>query len=71
MTKKAYRRKNRLIKFYMDIPEDCQHDDDFAEDLMDTMDATDWQVTIRDGEEKVEVNKIVVGEVEVEPEEED
>ena len=64
------RKKNRLIKFYMDIPADCEEDEDFAQDLMDTMDTTDWQVTIRDGDAKVEVNKIVVGEIEIEPEEE-
>lgn len=70
MTKKTYRRKNRLIKFYMDIPEDCGDDEHFAEDLMETMDATDWQVTIQDGDAKVEVNKIVIGDIEIEPEKE-
>ncbi len=70
MTRK-YRRKNRLIKFYVDVPDSCKDDDDFAGALMETMDKTAWQVTIRDGDEKVEVNKIVVGDVEIGPEEDD
>ncbi len=67
MAKKPYRKKNRLIKFYMDVPEEYENDEDFANELADTLDSTGWQMTVHDGP-KIDVNKVIVGELSVEPE---
>lgn len=40
------RKKNRQFKITVDIPEEFESDEDFAYALQDTMDATEWKITV-------------------------
>ena len=66
------RRKNRQIKMLIDIPDEYEDDEQFMIDFRDTLDETDWSMVIfNEDEQKVEVpvNRITLGDVEIEPEE--
>lgn len=66
------RRKNRQIKFLIDIPDDYEADDKFMEDFRDTLDENGWSmVIVNEDEETIEVpiSRITLGDVEIEPEE--
>lgn len=66
------RRKNRQIKMMIDIPDEYDDDDTFMEDLQETLDQNGWNMAIENEDgEKIDVllNRITLGEVEIEPEE--
>ena len=67
------RRKNRQIKMTIDIPDSYDNDEKFMEDLRDTLDENGWRMVIEDedGELDVPLNRITLGDIEIEPEEEE
>ncbi len=66
--KKAYRRKNRRLELTVDIPGDYTNDEDFLNDLADRMDELDWVMVM--GTHDVDVNRIKLGDLEFDKEEE-
>ncbi len=75
------RRKNRQLKLTIDIPEYFDTEEDFMSALMDRLDGdaaedetSDWHMGVQDEDEEVipvKISKIILGEIEIEPEEED
>lgn len=68
------RRKNRQIKMTLDIPEAFEDDEAFMLALADRMDESEWTVKVLDDddiEHTAGVSVIVLGDVSIEPEEED
>ncbi len=68
------RRKNRQIKMSVDIPECYENDEDFMNDFMNRMDDVDWTMKTLDDEDEavdVPVNSITLGDIMIEPEDED
>jgi len=66
------RRKNRQIKFMIDIPDEYEDDETFMGDFQETLDENGWSMVIEneDGETlDVPLNRITLGDVEIEPEE--
>ena len=60
------RRKNRQIKFTVDIPADCEDDGDFMEMLEDQLYDINWSAN---GEEDgIPINKVTMGDYVIEPE---
>ena len=67
------RRKNRQMKLLVDIPDEYDDDETFMTDFRDTLDENGWDmVIVNEDEEKVEVplNRVTLGDVDIEPEEE-
>jgi len=68
------RRKNRQIKMTLDIPEAFADDEAFMLALADRMDESDWTVKVIDDdsiEHTAAVSVMVLGDISIEPEEED
>ena len=67
------RRKNRQLKMTIDVPENYDNDEEFMEALQDTLDENGWRITIvdEDGELDVPFNRLTLGDIEIEPEEEE
>ncbi len=66
------RRKNRQFKVTVDIPEECETDEDFAYMLQDTMESNNWKVTVQDEDGNkfgCPVSKVHYADFELEPEE--
>lgn len=73
MAKAKYRRKNRQMKFAVDVPDEYANDEDFMNDFMEKLDSVNWQLQIGGGnnaEYGVYVNKVTLGDIDIEPEEE-
>ena len=67
-----YRRKNRQMKFTVDVPDEYSSDEDFMNDFMDKLDSVDWKLQIggsNNAEHDVFVNKVALGDIDIEPEE--
>ena len=78
------RKKNRQLKITIDIPDQFENDEDFMEALQDTLDAkcdAEWRILLLSGEDdydtgdmgsiEVTLHSIQMGDVLIEPEEED
>lgn len=68
------RRKNRQIKFTIDIPDQYADDEAFMSDLQETLDEQAWLMAVVDDEDiemEVPINRITLGDIEIEPEEEE
>lgn len=68
-----FRRKNRQIKMVVDVPEEYDSDEVFMEDFMDKMDGSaEWQFLLgEDNDIPVPISRVTLGEIEIEPEEEE
>lgn len=62
------RRKNRVIKMMLDIPERYELEDDFMADLMCVLDNNEWKLGLLDDGTKATVHSVQLGEVLIEPE---
>lgn len=68
------RRKNRQIKMKIDLPDEYDSDEDFMVDFRDTLDEFGWaMVIVNEAKEEIDlpINSITLGEVEIEPEDEE
>jgi len=63
--------KNRLIKLYIDVPPSVPSDEELALDIADILDDNKWTMVVdpKQEGEKATINKVVIGEIEIEPEE--
>ncbi len=72
-----FRRKNRQLKMVVDVPEDFDSDEEFMDAFMSKLDmpaddGTSWQFTLGDDNDvPVPINRVTLGEVEIEPEDDD
>ena len=67
----AMRRKNRQIKMLIDIPTIYATEEDFMEDFMERLDDAHWRMMFGPDTDPVSIAiaKVVLGELEIEPEE--
>lgn len=61
------RRKNRQIKFTLDIPAAYQSEEDFLLALADRLDEAEWVIRVDDT--PVSISRANLGDAEIEPEE--
>ena len=66
--------KNRQIKMKLDIPKECEEDEEFMERFMDTLDSNGWVMKIGFEEDdtlvEVPIKQVQLGDVVIDPEEE-
>jgi len=65
------RRKNRQVKMTLDIPEGYNSDDEFMQALMYVLDNMEWHLNLLSDGTAATVNRVQLGDVVIEPEDEE
>jgi len=67
------RRKNRVMKIYLDIPDQYESDEEFLEAVADKLDGQQWELELGEGDDtyKAIVRSVAIGDVEIDAEEEE
>lgn len=67
--------KNRQVKMKLDIPKECEDDDDFMERFMDTLDSNGWRMKVGNEDDdtlvEVTISQVQLGDCVIEPEDEE